>query len=97
MASYVSEAALSSFDNIVPSIFRYALQLLIIFFVFRRLHQYQRLRRFKGPFSSGISWLWHSRAVISGEAHVHYGYVTKRYGIFLPAVTGIHDLWFMSK
>ncbi|KAF2661227.1 cytochrome P450 monooxygenase-like protein [Lophiostoma macrostomum CBS 122681] len=45
-----------------------------------RLRQYWRLRHFKGPPSTGISWLWHSRAVISGDSHSWYGYATEKYG-----------------
>lgn len=45
-----------------------------------RIREYWRLRHFKGPFSTGISWLWHSRAVISGDSHKYYGYVTEKYG-----------------
>ena len=81
MTLSVSEAVLRPFNNNVPSVLGYSVPLLILVLVLRRLHQYQRLRRFKGPFTSGISWMWHSRAVVSGEAHVYYGYVTEKYGI----------------
>ncbi|KAF2828344.1 pisatin demethylase [Ophiobolus disseminans] len=50
------------------------------YLVFGRLHEYWRLRHFKGPATTGISWLWHSRAVLSGKAHEYYGDVTEKYG-----------------
>jgi hypothetical protein len=96
MASSVLETVIHSLQDNVSFILRVAITLIIIIPLLQRLHQYQRLQRFKGPFSSGISWLWHSRAVISGEAHVYYGYVTEKYGIVLPVSTSVHDLWFMS-
>ncbi|KAF2191116.1 pisatin demethylase [Zopfia rhizophila CBS 207.26] len=63
-----------------------------------RFRQYWRLRRFKGPFSTGFSWLWHSRAVLSGAAHRHYGDVTQKYGKIARIapnhlVTSSPELW----
>ncbi|KAH7077999.1 cytochrome P450 monooxygenase-like protein [Paraphoma chrysanthemicola] len=54
--------------------------LFLVYLSFGRLHEYWRLRHFKGPATTGISWLWHSRAVISGRAHEYYGDVTAKYG-----------------
>lgn len=46
-----------------------------------RLSQFWRLRKFRGPFGTGVSWLWHSCAVLSGNAHQWYGDVTEKYGM----------------
>jgi hypothetical protein len=46
--------------------------------VLSRVRQYWRLRQFDGP--GAFSWWWHSKAVISGAAHEHYGAVTEQYG-----------------
>jgi len=45
-----------------------------------RVRQYLRLRHFRGPATSGFSWLWHSKAVISGQAPRYYGQVCEEYG-----------------
>jgi hypothetical protein len=50
------------------------------YFVLDRIRDYHRLRHFKGPATTGISWWWHSKAVISGRAHEYYGDVTEKYG-----------------
>jgi hypothetical protein len=50
------------------------------YLLFGRLQEYWRLRHFKGPATSGISWWWHSRAVLSGKAQEYYGDVTDKYG-----------------
>ncbi|CAE7215810.1 Pisatin demethylase [Pyrenophora teres f. teres] len=39
-----------------------------------------RLRHFRGPATSGFSWLWHSKAVISGQSPRYYGQVCEKYG-----------------
>jgi hypothetical protein len=46
-----------------------------------RLEEYWRLRHFKGPATTGVSWWWHSKAVISGRSHEYYGDVTEKYGM----------------
>jgi hypothetical protein len=53
------------------------------YLVIGRLQEYWRLRQFKGPFTTGISWWWHSKAVIGGRAHEYYGDVTEKYGEYL--------------
>jgi hypothetical protein len=50
-------------------------------FLFGRVRQYLRLKQFKGPATSGISWWWHSKAVLSGRAHEYYGDVIEKYGM----------------
>ncbi|KAF2473107.1 pisatin demethylase [Lindgomyces ingoldianus] len=93
-------------DAVVPML-RYLSQqplyLLIIlafgsYLVANRLRQYWRLRQFKGPFSTGVSWVWHSRAVISGSAHKWYGDVTEKYGSIARVapnhlITSSPELW----
>jgi hypothetical protein len=64
------------FGLILPIVLLYSAYL-----VYGRLVEYWRLRHFKGPFTTGISWWSHSRAVIGGRAHEYYGDVTERYGM----------------
>lgn len=45
-----------------------------------RLWEYNRLSHIKGPPTTGISWWWHSKAVLSGQAQRYYGDVTEKYG-----------------
>jgi len=47
-----------------------------------RLRQYYRLSHFKGPATTGISWWWHSKAVLSGQSQRYYGDATEEYGIW---------------
>lgn len=56
--------------------------LLTAYLVLERCREYWRLRHFKGPQTTGISWWWHSRAVIGGKAHEYYGDVTEKYGAY---------------
>ncbi|KAH8732261.1 cytochrome P450 monooxygenase-like protein [Phaeosphaeriaceae sp. PMI808] len=51
-----------------------------LFFVIGRVREYWRLRHFSGPTTTGISWWWHSKAVISGKAYEYYGDATEKYG-----------------
>jgi hypothetical protein len=55
--------------------------LFIAYLVLDRLREYHRLRHFKGPATTGISWWWHSKAVIGGRANEYYGDVTEKYGM----------------
>lgn len=57
-----------------------SLLVVVVYFVVARLRQYYRLRQFKGPTTTGISWWWHSKAVLSGQAQRYYGDVTEKYG-----------------
>lgn len=52
----------------------------VTYFAIGRWREYRRLSHFKGPPTTGISWWWHSRAVIGGQAHKYYGDVCERYG-----------------
>lgn len=55
-----------------------------------RCREYQRLAHFKGPPTAGISWWWHSRAVIGGQAHKYYGEVCEKYGVVARIGTLAH-------
>lgn len=57
-----------------------ALFVIAAYWVTARLRQYYRLSHFKGPATTGISWWWHSKAVLSGQAQRYYGDVTEKYG-----------------
>ncbi|KAF2268106.1 pisatin demethylase [Lojkania enalia] len=70
----------------------------LIYLLAVRFYQYWRLRHFKGPTSTGISWLWHSRAVISGDSHRYYGEATEKYGPIARVapnhlITSSPELW----
>ncbi|CAO2647730.1 Nn.00g086520.m01.CDS01 [Neocucurbitaria sp. VM-36] len=63
-----------------------------------RIRDYRRLRHFGGPATTGISWWWHSKAVLSGRAHEYYGQVTEKYGPIARVapnhlVTSDPDFW----
>ncbi|KAF2997664.1 hypothetical protein E8E13_005689 [Curvularia kusanoi] len=56
------------------------LLVLVAYLTLARLRQSYRLRHFKGPPTTGFSWWWHSKAVLSGQAQRYYGDVTEKYG-----------------
>ena len=45
-----------------------------------KIRQYYRLRKFGGPFSTGISEFWHIRALFSWKPHDKYKEVCDKYG-----------------
>ncbi|KAF1837310.1 pisatin demethylase [Decorospora gaudefroyi] len=53
---------------------------LVAVFAVGRIRQYWRLRHFAGPATTGFSWLWHSKAVLSRQAPSYYGEVCEKYG-----------------
>jgi hypothetical protein len=55
--------------------------LLLSYVAFGRLREYNRLRHFGGPSTTGFSWWWHSRAVLSGRSYEYYGQVCEKYGM----------------
>jgi hypothetical protein len=63
--------------------------LISTYLVLGRLREYWRLRHFKGPATTGISWFWHSSAVLSGKAQEYYGHVTDKYGITMQYITRV--------
>ncbi|KAJ4355238.1 hypothetical protein N0V95_003133 [Ascochyta clinopodiicola] len=70
----------------------------VAYLVTARLRQYYRLSQFKGPATASISWWWHSKAVLSGQAQRYYGDVTERYGPIARVspehlITSDPDLW----
>jgi hypothetical protein len=52
----------------------------VLAYVFKVYRQYDRLKHFKGPFSTGFSEFWHSRAMLRNESHLKYGEVCEKYG-----------------
>jgi hypothetical protein len=51
-----------------------------------KYRKYARLPAFKGPFSSGWSELWHTRAMLGMRSHLAYKDVNDKYGEFYDAV-----------
>jgi hypothetical protein len=78
MASLLPDSLL---DNVSRRLYAIAF-VVVAFLVIGRLRQYWRLRHFGGPFSTQFSWLWHSKAVLSGQAPRYYGDVCEKYGTF---------------
>jgi len=70
---------LGSLLKLVPPVYL-GLLILATYLAIVRLRQYYRLSDFKGPATTGISWWWHSKAVLSGQAQRFYGDVTEKYG-----------------
>ncbi|KAF1947964.1 pisatin demethylase [Clathrospora elynae] len=66
-------------DNVLPRLFAIVF-VIVAYFALGRIRQYLRLRHFDGPFSSGVSGLWLSKATISGQAPQYYGEVCEKYG-----------------
>ncbi|KAF2867781.1 benzoate 4-monooxygenase cytochrome-like protein P450 [Massariosphaeria phaeospora] len=54
--------------------------LLLLLYTTLKYLQYARLRAFPGPFSTGWSEIWHTRAILSMRSHVRYKEVTDKYG-----------------
>jgi hypothetical protein len=67
-------------DKISQHPFYVLISVVTAYFTINRLNDYYRLRHIPGPPTTGISWLWHSRAVISGNSHIYYGNATEKYG-----------------
>ncbi|KAF2738093.1 pisatin demethylase [Polyplosphaeria fusca] len=89
-------------DRLLEYVSFRSLCLLGLFFAFYvaadRCYQYWRLRHFRGPFSSGLSWIWHSKEVINGTAYLSYGDTTEKYGPIARVapnhlVTSSPELW----
>lgn len=53
---------------------------LMAVYVCQKLRTYNRLKAFKGPFSSGWSEAWHIFAILSFKSHLKYDEVCKKYG-----------------
>ena len=49
-------------------------------FIGLKIHSYNRLSAFKGPFASGFSNIWHTRALLSPISHLKYREVCDKYG-----------------
>jgi hypothetical protein len=72
--------ALGSLQGSVSQLLYLVLSVIAAYLITARLRQYYRLSHFKGPATTGISWWWHSKAVLSGQAQRYYGDVTEKYG-----------------
>jgi hypothetical protein len=98
MASTSSALLSSLLNTVLQHPFYTFISVLLAYFTTCRLNEYNRLRQFPGPPTTGISWLWHSRAVISGKAHIYYGNATEKYGPIARVapnhlITGSAELW----
>jgi hypothetical protein len=51
-----------------------------LLYVADKYRRYRRLVSFQGPFSSGWSEIWHSRAILSFQSHLIYKEVCDKYG-----------------
>lgn len=58
------------------------LSVVFLFYLADKYRKYRRLQAFKGPFSSGWSEVWHSRAILSMQSHLRYKDVCDKYGIY---------------
>ncbi len=53
----------------------------LAFYAIAKIRTYNRLKAFKGPFSTGFSELWHTRVVMSTKSHLIYKDVCDKYGM----------------
>lgn len=58
----------------------YVIGIVVLAYALKVYRQYSRLHNFKGPFSTGISSFWHSRAILRHESHLKYAEVGEKYG-----------------
>lgn len=52
----------------------------LTFYAVGKIRTYNRLKQFKGPFGTGFSELWHTRAILSLQSHLKYRDVSDKYG-----------------
>jgi hypothetical protein len=78
--------SVSLIDNVSQRLYVIAF-IVVAFFAIGRIRQYWRLRHFGGPATTGFSWLWHSKTVISGQSPKYYGEVCEKYGTFKKFAT----------
>lgn len=57
----------------------------VAYAVYDRYKQYRRLQHIPGPRTTGVSWWWHSLAILSGDSHRWYGDATDKYGEYVTA------------
>lgn len=57
----------------------------ITMYVTYKYRKYDRLRHFKGPFSTGWSELWHSCVILGLHSHLAYKNVNDKYGEWLDS------------
>jgi hypothetical protein len=53
---------------------------IIVLYTVDRYQKYVRLQAFKGPFSTGWSEWWHTRAILGMRSHLAYKEVNEKYG-----------------
>lgn len=56
-------------------------------YVAYKVYVYNRLRAFRGPFSSGWFEFWHSYAIIGDNSHLKYKEVCDKYGTSSTSLT----------
>lgn len=52
----------------------------IALYVASKYRRYNRLKHFKGPFSTGWFEIWHSRLILGLQSHLEYKAVNDKYG-----------------
>ncbi|ORY12211.1 benzoate 4-monooxygenase cytochrome-like protein P450 [Clohesyomyces aquaticus] len=53
---------------------------LLALYTANKLWKYNRLRAFRGPFSTGWSELWHTSVLLSKQSHIYYKEINDTYG-----------------
>ncbi|OCL11321.1 cytochrome P450 [Glonium stellatum] len=62
----------------------------LLYYAFSKYKTYNRLKAFRGPFSTGFSDIWHTKAIMSMRSHIAYSTVCEKYGSI--ARVGPNDL-----
>lgn len=75
-----ADQSTSTLDSVSHRLYPILL-IVVAYIAIGRAREYWRLRHFKGPRTTGLSWIWHSKAVASGRAHEYYGEVCEKYGM----------------
>ncbi len=52
----------------------------LLFYIIYKIRGYNRLKAFKGPFSSGWFEIWHSYTILGDKEHLKYKEVCDKYG-----------------
>ncbi|KAK1574776.1 cytochrome P450 [Colletotrichum navitas] len=58
-------------------------------YVIKRITLYTKLRQFGGPWWTGITHLFHSRAILTPNCHEWYAEMNDKYGTFAPIAPGM--------
>jgi len=54
--------------------------IVLVIYAGNKYRAYNRLKSFKGPFSTGFSELWHSLVILGCRSHLVYDKVCQKYG-----------------